>query len=58
MKFQCQQLNALMSLGYTEDFEMTRLIHMRNATIPIGCVCGMFYGYNYEATLTQHFVET
>ena len=56
MQFQCQQLNALMTLGYKEDLEMTRLVHMRNATIPIGCACVMDSTMRLE-TLTQHFVE-
>ena len=57
MQFQCQQLNALMTLGYrTEDFEKTRLVHMRNATIPVGCACVMDETMRLE-TLTQHFVE-
>ena len=57
MQFQCQQLNALMTLGYkTEDFEKTRILHMRNATIPIGCACVMDETMRLE-TLTQHFVE-
>ena len=46
-----------MTLGYrTEDFEKTRLVHMRNATIPIGCACVMDETMRLE-TLTQHFVE-
>jgi hypothetical protein len=57
MQFQCQQLNALMTLGYrTEDFEQTRLVHMRNATIPVGCACVMDETMRLE-TLTHHFVE-
>ena len=46
-----------MTLGYkTEDFDSTRLIHMRNATIPIGCVCVTDGTLRIEA-LTQHFAE-
>ena len=45
-----------MTLGYKEDFEITRLVHMRNATIPIGCACVMDSTMRLE-TLTQHFVE-
>ena len=58
MQFQCQQLNALMTLGYKEDFEITRLVHMRNATIPIGCACACVMDSTTRLeTLTQHFVE-
>jgi len=46
-----------MTLGFiTEDLEGTRLVHMRNATIPIGCVCVMDATLR-EESLTQHFVE-
>ena len=46
-----------MTLGYkTEDFEQTNFLHMRNATIPIGCACVMDETMRLE-TLTQHFVE-
>ena len=57
IQFQCKQLNALMTLGFiTEDLEGTRLVHMRNATIPIGCACVMDETLR-QNTLTQHFVE-
>ena len=46
-----------MTLGYkTEDFEQTNFLHMRNATIPIGCACVMDANLR-QNTLTQHFVE-
>jgi hypothetical protein len=46
-----------MTLGYrTEDFEKTRLVHMRNATIPIGCACVKDETLRLEA-LSQHFAE-
>ena len=57
IQFQCKQLNALMTLGFiTEDLEKTRLVHMRNATIPIGCACVMDATLRLEG-LTQHFTE-
>ena len=47
-----------MTLGYrTEDFEKTRLIHMRNATIPIACACVMDTTLVRLEALVQHFVE-
>ena len=47
-----------MTIGYrTEDFEKTRLVHMRNATIPIGCACVMDSTFARLKTLTQHFIE-
>ena len=47
-----------MTLGYrTEDFEKTRLLHMRNATIPIGCACVMDTTLVRLEALIQHFVE-
>ena len=46
-----------MTLGFiTEDLEKTRLVHMRNATIPIGCGCVMDATLRLEG-LTQHFTE-
>ena len=46
-----------MTVGYrTEDLEETRLVHMRNVTIPIGCACVMDATLRL-GTLTQHFVE-
>ena len=47
-----------MTLGYkTEDFEKTRLLHMRNATIPIGCACVMDTTLVRLEALLKHFVE-
>ena len=47
-----------MTLGYrTEEFEKTRLVHMRNATIPIGCACVMDTTLVRLEALIQHFVE-
>ena len=47
-----------MTLGYrTEDFEKTRILHMRNATIPIGCACVMDTTLVRLEALIQHFVE-
>ena len=47
-----------MTLGYrTEDFEKTRLVHMRNATIPIACACVMDTTLVRLEALVQHFVE-
>ena len=47
-----------MTLGYkTEDFEKTRMLHMRNATIPIGCACVMDTTLVRLEALIQHFVE-
>ena len=46
-----------MTLGYkTEDFDNTRLAHVRNATIPIGCAC-VTDATSRITTLTQHFAE-
>ena len=46
-----------MTLGYiTKDLENTRLVHMRNATIPIGCACVMDATLRLEG-LTQQFAE-
>ena len=58
IQFQCKQLTAVMTLGYkTEDFEGSRLVHMRNATIPIGCACVMDATLVRLEALIQHFVE-
>ena len=47
-----------MTLGYrTEDYEKTRILHMRNATIPIGCACVMDTTLVRLEALLQHFVE-
>ena len=47
-----------MTLGYrTEDFEKTKVLHMRNATIPIGCACVMDTTLVRLEALIQHFVE-